>query len=60
MIKLRTDDAIIDALRKVATKDLSARDVHEQRVSFVMASFKESNGVTRAKIEKILATQNGK
>lgn len=59
MHQLKTDGALLTALRKATTRDLSAQELHDQRVSFVMGSLKESSTVTRAKIEQVLAEQGG-
>lgn len=50
---------MIVALRKTATRHLSADEVHKQRVSFVMGSASEKSGVTRAFVEGVLAKQDG-
>lgn len=59
MHQLKTDGALLIALRKATTRDLSAQELYDQRVSFVMGSLKESSTVTRAKVEQVLAEQGG-
>ncbi len=60
MTKLRTKPALLAALRKAATRELSAAELHSQRVSFVMGSMKAGSGITRAKVEEVLARQAGR
>ena len=60
MTKLRTNPALLKALRKVVTRELSAAELHSQRVSFVMGSMKADSGITRAKVEEVLARQAGR
>jgi hypothetical protein len=60
MTNLKTRPELLTALRKVATRELSASDLHKQRVSFVMGSLKQDSGVTRAQVDEVVSRQDGK
>ncbi len=60
MTKIKTQPDLIRALKKAASLELSADDVHRQRVSFVMGTLKEKSDITRAKVEQVLAKQDGR
>jgi|HubBroStandDraft_1064217.scaffolds.fasta_scaffold215381_1 hypothetical protein len=57
MTELKTPPAFLKALRKSATRELTPKELHNQRVSFIMGSVKESSGITRAQVERVLAPQ---
>jgi hypothetical protein len=60
MTELRTGEALLSALRTASTRGPSAKELHEQRVSFIMGSVKESSSLTRARVERVLAKQEGR
>ena len=60
MTELKTDAALLAALRKATTRTLSADELHRQKVSFILGSVKESSGITREQIEKQLAREAGR
>ena len=49
MTELKTREELLSALRRASTRELSAQELHNQRVSFVMGSLKEESGITRAR-----------
>lgn len=59
MADLKTKPDLLDALHKAAKKGLTHQEVMAQRVSFVMASLKEGSGVTRAQVNRVLASRDG-
>lgn len=59
MTYLKTDPDLIRALEQASTRELSASDLHDQRVSFVMSSFKEDSSVTRARVDEAISKQDG-
>jgi hypothetical protein len=60
MVELKTRESLLSALKRAATRPLTAEEVEKQRVSFIVGSLKESSGVTRARIREVLAQQEGK
>lgn len=52
-------EAVIAAMHKAATRNLSADEVSRQRVSFVMGMLMSDSDATRARVQKTLATQDG-
>ena len=60
MNKLKTDKVLLKALRKSSTRAPTAKELHDQRVSFIMGSLKEPSNVTRSRVEQVLAQQEGK
>jgi hypothetical protein len=59
MTELKTDPSLVKALEEAAGAPLTAKEVEQQRVSFVMGSLKSDSAITRAKVEEILAQQKG-
>jgi hypothetical protein len=60
MPDLKTDESLLDALKRASTHSQTADEVERQRVSFIMGSLKTSSGVTRAQVQEILAQHEGK
>lgn len=59
MTKLETSAELLTALRDASTRELSAKELHSQRVSFIMGAIKEESGITRMRVEEVLARQDG-
>ncbi|MGE0768965.1 MAG: hypothetical protein AB7L90_21185 [Hyphomicrobiaceae bacterium] len=60
MSKLKTDESLLTALRTAAMGNPTAKEVQEQRISFIMGSLDRKSGVTRERVMKVLADQQGK
>lgn len=60
MLELKTRDSLLQALRQAAQHPLTADEVRQQRVSFIMSTLKEGSSVTRARVEQILDAQEGR
>jgi len=60
MTELKTDANLLAALRKASTVSLSWKELHDQRVSFIMGTLKESSEVTRAFVDRELAKRDGR
>jgi hypothetical protein len=60
MTELKTNESLLAALRRASTRTPTAEEVEKQRISFIMGSVKKSSGVTRARIQEVLAQQEGK
>lgn len=59
MPELHTSKALLDALSAKPTHDLTAAELHRQRVSFILGSVDENSGITRDQVEDVLARQEG-
>jgi hypothetical protein len=59
MISLKTKESTLRALAQASRRELTAEELQEQRVSYIMGSLK-SRDVTREKVEQILAKQEGR
>ncbi len=57
--RLRTDNALLDALRNAASRKQTAGEIQEQRVSFVFGSLDKDSGVTKDRIRQVIAEQEG-
>jgi hypothetical protein len=57
---LHTSEALIAKLKASASKTLTAEDILNQRISYVMGTLKDGSPVTRAKVKEILSMQDGK
>lgn len=55
----RTDQRLLEALRKASTRRLSQAELEEQRVSFVYSAMSERAHVTRDQVREILKDQRG-
>ena len=60
MTELKTSESLLSALRKSATHKPTAKELEEQRVSFIMGSLNRSSEITRARVQQVLAQQEGK
>ena len=60
MQTLKTNEALLRALKVAALAKLTAEEIHRQRVSFIMGSLKETSGATRAQVESVLKEQEGR
>lgn len=60
MTELKTDPAVLRALRAAASKELTAEEINKQRVSFIMGTLKPESTLTRAHVQSILHKQQGK
>jgi hypothetical protein len=59
MTELKTKPSLLEALHKASRRDLTADEIRQQRVSFIMGSVK-SDEITRAKIQNVLDKQEGR
>ena len=60
MADLRTNDALLRALKASSARPLTAAELERQRVSYILGILKDDSGITRARIEEVLAKQEGK
>ena len=59
MTELKTKESLLAALRNASTREPSAEDIAEQRVSFILGSLKEKNTMSREKVVELLRKQEG-
>ena len=60
MTDLKTSETLLEALRKSASNEMSADELNEQRVSFIMGSMRSNSPITRAQVQELLAQHEGK
>lgn len=53
-LSLASSPGLLDRLAKAAEQRPSAKDLQEQRISFVFSSIKESTGVTKEMVRQVL------
>lgn len=59
MVQLKTSEALLQALSVAAKRKQTPEQAHRQRVSFIMGALGQKSGVTKEKVERVLA-QEGK
>ena len=62
MPKLETakgDPEVLKALEKASARQMTAEERRQQKVSFIVGTMGDDSTITREKVEKILAEQNG-
>jgi hypothetical protein len=57
MGEIKTDDGLLRALSEAAKRKPNQEQAHRQRVSYIMSSLGRNSGVTREKVERVLAAQ---
>ena len=60
MAEIKTDPAVLRAMREAAGRPATQAEIQEQTVSFVMSSFRKTSEVTRVRVEEVLAEQSGR
>lgn len=60
MVNIKTDARLIQALSEAAKKKQTPEQAHRERVAYVLSSLGRSSGVTREKVERVLAVQEGR
>jgi hypothetical protein len=60
MPELKTDEALLRALERAAARPLTEKEIHSQRGSFIMGTIKDNSTITRARVERVLAEQEGR
>ncbi len=59
VLNLKTKPELLDALQKSLARKTTAKDIQEQRVSFVYGSLSSKSSVTRDQVRKLLVEQDG-
>lgn len=60
MTEIKTAEGLLQSLKSAASRESSAAELNEQRISFIMGSINEHTGVTREKVKEILNAQEGR
>lgn len=60
MENLTTKKALLSALQRALDRPITETEMRAQRISFVMGSLGQENDATRAKVERVLAVQDGR
>ena len=60
MADLSTNEALLRALKKASATTPTPEELRRQRVSFILGIVKADSGITRARVEDVLAEQEGK
>jgi len=60
MTDLKTNPALLKALKEASTVAPSAEEISKQRVSFIMGVLKGTSDVSRDRVKEVLAEQEGK
>ncbi len=53
----KTDTLLLDALKDAAGTKRTQEEMHAQRVSFIMGAVNKDSGVTKERIEQVLAAE---
>ena len=59
MTSLKTKESTLRAIREASEHPPGAAEVQKQRISFIMGSLGDESTVTRARVQEILAQQEG-
>jgi hypothetical protein len=59
MSDLKTDPVLIRRLEEAATATMSHDQLREQRISFIIGNLREDSPITREKVKRVLAEQEG-
>ena len=60
MADLHTSESLLRALKVASERPLTAAELQRQRVSYILGILKDDSGITRARVEEVLAKQEGK
>ena len=58
-MEIKTDEKLLQALKRAAGHKPTAAELKEQRVSFIFGSMKNSSNVTRSRIAELLKEHDG-
>ena len=59
VLSLKTDAELLKAIERAASKKLSSREIHEQRVSYVYGSMGNNNSATREHVRQVVLAHEG-
>ena len=56
---VKGDPRVLEALEKASARQMTAEERRQQKVSFIVGTMGDDSTITREKVEKILAEQDG-
>lgn len=59
MINVSSDPELLEALRRAAGRRLTADEIREQKISFVMSAISDGCAMTRAEVRQQINRQEG-
>jgi len=59
MKTMKTDEKLLKALKKSAQKMMTGKEIHEQKISFIIGSSKNDSAITRERVEAELNKLSG-
>jgi hypothetical protein len=57
--KIETNKILIEALKSATSRKLTAKELLEQRVSFIYGSLKSNSSITKEEVRKAIKKQEG-
>ena len=60
MPELKTNRELLEALDSASKRPLTREEIERQRVSFIMGTLKMTSGVTRERVQQVVAKEEGK
>jgi hypothetical protein len=59
-VQLKTNPALLRAIKQAATRTSTEKELRAQRISFVYGSLSASSSVTRAQVQVVIDKQEGR
>jgi hypothetical protein len=59
LLTLKTNQKLLSAVERAASRKMTSEELREQRVSFVYGSMDSSSSVTRDRVRQMLLDQEG-
>lgn len=60
MTNLRTDEGLLNALKRASSRTPSFDQLERQRLSFVMGALPDDNDMTREEVQSVIEQQEGR
>lgn len=60
MTELRTSEALLATLAEASRRGVTAEELRQQRISFIVGSLKGTSTITRLRVQEVLAQQERK
>lgn len=60
MTNLKTNEALLRALKEASSRQISPEELKNQRISFIMGTVHPHSEITRDRVREVLAEQEGK
>ena len=59
-LALKTDPKLLEKIKSASAHKQSAKEMFEQRVSFVFGSMPRESGITREQVRQVIIDQDGR